>query len=53
MAITGNREAVVIVGYDQDNVLIYDPATGETVKEPQKSAAALFEGFNHLFLSYR
>lgn len=53
MAITGNREAVVIVGYDQDNVLIYDPATGETVKELQNSAAALFEGFNHLFLSYR
>ncbi|MBR4767642.1 MAG: hypothetical protein IK088_01565, partial [Lachnospiraceae bacterium] len=53
MAITGNREAVVITGYDLDNVMIYDPVTGETGKQSMNEAAAYFEGLNHLFVSYK
>ncbi len=53
MAITGDREAVVLVGYDRDNVMIYDPVTGETTSMDLDEAAEYFEGLNHLFVSYK
>ena len=53
MAVTGNREAVVISGYETTNVLIYFPFTGETVKTDNAGAESYFRDYGNSFISYK
>ena len=53
MAVTGNREAVVISGYETQNVLIYFPYTGETVTTDTAAAESYFRDYGNCFISYK
>lgn len=52
IAKTGNDTSVVIVGYDEYNTYLYDPATGETKPYGMNDSTALFESAGNVFLSY-
>ncbi len=52
IAKTGNDTSVVIVGYDEYNTYLYDPATGETKPYGMNDSTALFENAGNVFLSY-
>lgn len=52
IAKTGNDTSVVIVGYDEYNTYLYDPATGETKPYGMNDSTALFEKAGNVFLSY-
>ena len=53
LAVTGNRSAVVITGYDNDNVYFFDPAANEQKEMTLSDGAAYFEELNRLFISYK
>ena len=53
LAITGNREGLVIHGYDTDNVYFFNPYTGETEPMLLNDAAVYFEGINRFFITYK
>ena len=53
LAVTGNRSAVVITGYDNDNVYFFDPATDTQEEMGLEDGAAYFEELNRLFISYK
>ncbi len=53
MAVMGDREAVVISGYEIDSVLIYFPMTGETVKTEMAAAESYFAEHGNCFISYK
>ncbi len=53
IGVTGDREAVVITGYDQESVMVYDPFTGITTAMKLKDATAFFEAHANAFISYR
>jgi hypothetical protein len=53
LAVTGNRSAVVITGYDTDNVYFYDPASNSEKEMSLEEGAAYFEELNRLFNSYK
>ncbi|MBR3437798.1 MAG: hypothetical protein IKG97_08605, partial [Lachnospiraceae bacterium] len=53
LAVTGNRSAVVITGYDNDNVYFFDPASNSEKELPLTDGAAYFEELNRLFISYK
>lgn len=53
LAVTGNRSAVVITGYDNDNVYFFDPATYSQKEMTLEDGAAYFEELNRLFISYK
>ena len=48
----GSDEAVLIIGYDMYNVIVYDPDTGENKKIGLKDATQLFEEAGNEFLTY-
>ena len=45
--------ALLLVGYDQYNVVIFNPQTGTTYKMGQNDATAFFEGQDNRFVCYR
>ena len=52
IAKTGEDTSVVIVGYDEYNTYLYDPATGETKPYGMNDSTALFEAAGNIFISY-
>lgn len=41
-AMTGSSDAVLVVGYDANNVVLYDPAMGQTYKRTTADADEMF-----------
>lgn len=52
IAKTGENSSVVIIGYDEYNTWLYDPATGETYPYGMNDSTALFEAAGNIFISY-
>ncbi|MDO4338375.1 MAG: hypothetical protein Q4C91_09850 [Eubacteriales bacterium] len=52
IAKTGNNSSVVIIGYDEYNTWLYDPATGETKPYGMNDSTELFEKAGNIFISY-
>lgn len=52
IAKTGANSSVVIIGYDEYNTWLYDPATGETYPYGMNDSTALFEAAGNIFISY-
>lgn len=52
IAKTGAQSSVLIVGYDEYNTYLYDPATGETKPYGMNDSTALFERAGNIFISY-
>ena len=47
-----NTEAVLIVGYDEHNTLLYDPDLNVVRKMGRQDSNAMFEGAGNIFLGY-
>lgn len=52
IAKTGANTSVVIIGYDEYNTYLYDPATGEVKPYGMNDSTALFEKAGNIFISY-
>ena len=52
IAKTGDNTSVVIVGYDEYNTYLYDPAKGETYPYGMNDSTDLFEKAGNIFLTY-
>ena len=52
IAKTGADSSVVIVGYDQYNTRLLDPATGEVSPYGMNDSTALFQAAGNVFISY-
>lgn len=52
IAKTGENSSVVIIGYDEYNTWLYDPATGTTYPYGMNDSTALFEAAGNIFISY-
>lgn len=50
MAYTGEGEYLLLCGFDQYNVTVYDPVTGETYKAGLNDSTALFESYGNDFV---
>lgn len=51
-AMTGSDEAVLVVGYDSSNIIIYDPRSGSTYRKPMEEAEEIFGNAGNVFFSY-
>lgn len=51
LAITGDKSAVLITGYDTQNVSIYDPVTAEVTVMTQADAEQYFAQYDRAFLT--
>lgn len=51
-AMTGSNDAVLIVGYDSTNVVIYDPAMGTTYRKPLEETDEIFGNAGNVFFTY-
>lgn len=51
-AMTGSDEAVLVVGYDSSNIIIYDPRIGSTYRKPMEEAEEIFGNAGNVFFSY-
>lgn len=51
-AMKSNTDAVLIVGYDSSQVIIYDPTTETTEKKPMEETAAMFANAGNIFFGY-
>ena len=52
LALTGPSAAVVIVGYDQQNTILMDPATGKISKKGMNDSREFFEAYGNRFAVY-
>ncbi|MCR5467781.1 MAG: hypothetical protein K6F37_02365 [Lachnospiraceae bacterium] len=52
MGMVDSDNAVLIVGYDNKNVTLYNPDTSETYKMGKDDATTMFEASGNVFLSY-
>ena len=52
IAKTGENTSVVIIGYDEYNTWLYDPASGKTYPYGMNDSTALFEAAGNIFISY-
>lgn len=52
MALTGEGNAVVILGYNAKNTIIYDPTKGQIAKMGMNDSKALFESSGNQFITY-
>lgn len=52
IAKTGDNSSVVIVGYDEYNTYLLDPATGEVKPYGMNDSTALFQKAGNIFISY-
>ena len=48
-AMTGSNEAVLVVGYDANNVIIFDPSSGNNFKQSITEAEEVFKGAGNVF----
>lgn len=46
----GSNDAVLVVGYDANNVVLYDPAVGQTYKWTTADADEMFFNAGNIFL---
>lgn len=51
-AMTGSSEAVLVIGYDSSNVVIFDPKLGMTYRKSITEADELFENAGNVFFTY-
>lgn len=51
-AMSGATDAVLIVGYDADNVTIFDPSSGTTERKSMDDASEMFRQSGNVFLAY-
>lgn len=52
-AMTGSNDAVLVVGYDANNVVLYDPAVGQTYKRTTADADEMFFNAGNIFFTYQ
>ena len=52
-AMTGSNDAVLVVGYDANNVVLYDPAMGQTYKRTTADADEMFFNAGNIFFTYQ
>jgi len=52
LALTGSSGAVFIVGYDQQNTVLFDPATGKLYKKGMNDSNTYFEEYGNRFVAY-
>ena len=52
-AMTGSNDAVLVVGYDANNVVLYDPAMGQTYKRTIADADEMFFNAGNIFFTYQ
>ncbi|MCR4806703.1 MAG: hypothetical protein K5857_03410 [Lachnospiraceae bacterium] len=52
LAIVEDEEAVLIVGYDENSLMIYDPREGKTIKKSLRESASWFSSNGNRFLTY-
>ena len=50
---TGSNDAVLVVGYDANNVVLYDPAMGQTYKRTIADADEMFFNAGNIFFTYQ
>lgn len=51
-AMTGSNDAVLVIGYDSSNVVIYDPAMGMTYRKLLADADEMFGNAGNVFFTY-
>jgi uncharacterized protein YvpB len=49
---TGENEAVLLIGYDAANVIVYQPTTDSYSKIASDNATTMFENAGNVFISY-
>lgn len=52
IGITDTGGAVLIIGYDAQNIICYEPGTAQTVRMGMKDSADMFEQAGNLFFTY-
>lgn len=52
MAMLGEEEAVLMIGYDEFNTVIMDPKTGESYKKGLNDSREYFSQYGNIFVSY-
>lgn len=50
LALEGGSQAELITGYDQQNIIVTDPLTGESSRRGMNDSTQMFEGLGNLFL---
>ncbi len=53
MAVTGNKQAVLVIGYDALNIWLYDPQSAGTVKKTIEDAQAQFAAAGGIYMAYQ
>ena len=53
LAVTGDRSAVVITGYERQSVTVYFPYTGESASTEISAAESWFRDYGNCFISYK
>ena len=51
-AMTGSNNAVLVIGYDSNNIVIFDPAIGTTYRKPLAEADEMFANAGNVFFTY-
>ena len=49
---TGSNNALLIIGYDASNIIVYHPDSDRYSKMSTDEASALFEEAGNVFISY-
>lgn len=52
-AMTGSNEAVLVIGYDANNVVLYDPSTDSAYKRTISDADEIFFNAGSIFFTYQ
>lgn len=52
MAVTEENDAVLIVGFDAKNTIIYSPLSGEIFKKGKNDSKAFFDGYGNKYVTY-
>ena len=52
-AMTGTFDAVLVIGYDANNVVLYNPLTGTSYKQAITDADTMFENAGNVFFTYQ
>ncbi len=52
LALLGEEDAVLIIGFNEQNVVLMDPATGEVYKKGMNDSRELFEESGNRFITY-
>ena len=52
MAMTDENEAVLIVGYDSKNTILYSPLSGEVYKKVINDSKDYFDSFGNKYIGY-